>query len=295
MNIKFSIVIPLYNKENNIRETISSILKQDFKDYEIVVVDDGSTDNSFDIVTSLAHTSGRIKLYRYANAGVSVARNRGIEKSTGSFIIFLDADDVLFDGYLLDANETVDKINGDFALLGYNYLINNKPSVPLDYPEGYINYFELYLKFGPPFCSSSVIMNKACIKNSSEIFPPGEWLGEDIYAWSKIILRGGKVYFRNKVASKYVIEASGAMTKKKTLIKLLRDDSELISNEQYFLDFLLLHKKDYLRSCLVNGDYNEVKKFLADDKGKEMKLYKMISYIPHIIIKAILILKRKFK
>ncbi|WP_407218335.1 glycosyltransferase family 2 protein [Enterobacter hormaechei] len=164
MNIKFSIVIPLYNKENNIRETISSILKQDFKDYEIVVIDDGSTDNSFDIVTSLAHISGRIKLYSYANAGVSVARNRGIEKSTGSFIIFLDADDVLFDGYLLDANETVDKINGDFALLGYNYLINNKPCVPLDYPDGYINYFELYLKFGPPFCSSSVIMNKACIK-----------------------------------------------------------------------------------------------------------------------------------
>ncbi|MEN4885620.1 MULTISPECIES: glycosyltransferase family 2 protein [Enterobacter] len=295
MNIKFSIVIPLYNKERNIRETLNSILKQDFNDYEIVVIDDGSTDNSLDIVSSLARTSERIKLYRYDNAGVSIARNRGIEKSRGAFIIFLDADDVLFDGYLLDANETVDKINGDFALLGYNYQINNKPNVPLDYPEGYVNYFELYLKFGPPFCSSSVIMNKICINDSSETFPPGEWLGEDIYAWSKIILRGGRVYFRNKVASKYVIEASGAMKKKKTLIKLLRDDSELISNEQCFLDFLLLHKKDYLRSCLVNGDYNEVRSFLANNKDKGLRLYKMIGYIPYIIIKIILILKRKFK
>ncbi len=88
-----SIVIPLYNKEKAISKTIYSALSQTFDDYEIVVVDDGSTDKSVDIVKAIH--SDKIRLISKKNGGVSSARNRGIEEAKGQWIIFLDADDFL--------------------------------------------------------------------------------------------------------------------------------------------------------------------------------------------------------
>lgn len=90
---KISIIIPLYNKEKFIRSTIQSILQQDFQDFEIVIVDDGSKDNSAKIIKSF--TDLRIRLVQQRNQGVSAARNRGINEAQGDYIFFLDADDTL--------------------------------------------------------------------------------------------------------------------------------------------------------------------------------------------------------
>lgn len=89
--IFFSVVIPLYNKEAYITQTILSVLEQTYTNYEIIVVDDGSTDNGYNVVKSLAHP--KIKLIHQENAGPSAARNRGINESSGDYIAFLDADD----------------------------------------------------------------------------------------------------------------------------------------------------------------------------------------------------------
>ncbi len=94
----FSVIIPLYNKEKNITQTIASVLSQSYKDFELVIVDDGSTDNSAGIVQSI--NDPRIKLFRKENGGVSSARNYGIEKASGEWILFLDADDFLQSGCL---------------------------------------------------------------------------------------------------------------------------------------------------------------------------------------------------
>lgn len=91
--ILLSIIIPLYNKEKTIYSTIKSVLQQDILNFEIVVVDDGSKDNSFSVVKSI--DDNRVKLFQKPNGGVSSARNFGISKASGEWIMFFDADDVM--------------------------------------------------------------------------------------------------------------------------------------------------------------------------------------------------------
>lgn len=88
-----SIIIPLYNKEKAIENTVRSVLKQTYENIEIVVVDDGSTDNSREIVENLSKIDNRIFLYHKENGGVSSARNYGLKMSKGKWVTFLDADD----------------------------------------------------------------------------------------------------------------------------------------------------------------------------------------------------------
>lgn len=90
-----TIIIPMYNAENYVSETLDSLLSQTYNEWECIVVDDGSTDNSSKIVLGYCKKDKRIKYYKQDNAGPSKARNLGFEKSKGHYIQFLDADDVL--------------------------------------------------------------------------------------------------------------------------------------------------------------------------------------------------------
>lgn len=87
-----SVIIPVYNGEKTIRETIESVLKQTFSDFEILVINDGSQDATLDIVTSI--DDSRLKVFSYPNKGLATSRNRGISHASGDFIAFLDADDL---------------------------------------------------------------------------------------------------------------------------------------------------------------------------------------------------------
>ena len=87
-----SVIIPAYNAEHTIQETVQSVSKQTFSDSEIIVIDDGSSDRTLDVVREIADP--RLKCFSYANGGSAVARNRGISHATGEFIAFLDADDM---------------------------------------------------------------------------------------------------------------------------------------------------------------------------------------------------------
>lgn len=92
--IKFSIIIPLYNKERSIKTALESVLGQHYTNFEVIVVNDGSTDNSLKEAESVVDP--RIRLFNKPNGGVSSARNRGIKESAGDWIAFFDADDVLY-------------------------------------------------------------------------------------------------------------------------------------------------------------------------------------------------------
>src|SRR5690606_955976 len=89
--IFFSVIIPLFNKEKYIKATLDSVFKQTFQDFEIIVINDGSTDNSENEV--LKFDSSKIRYFKTENKGVSAARNFGINQAKGRFITFLDADD----------------------------------------------------------------------------------------------------------------------------------------------------------------------------------------------------------
>jgi len=95
-----SIIIPAYNAQKYIGETLDSVLSQSYKDWELILVDDGSTDNTAEIIKEKSEGENRIKYYYQKNLGVSTARNYGLKKSIGEFVAFLDADDVWLPLYL---------------------------------------------------------------------------------------------------------------------------------------------------------------------------------------------------
>lgn len=97
-----SIIVPVYNEEINLTATLESLVKQNYEKIEIVLVDDGSTDSSLDICRSYGKNDKRIRIYSQKNKGVSSARNYGIRKSKGEYIVFVDSDDILKKEAILD-------------------------------------------------------------------------------------------------------------------------------------------------------------------------------------------------
>ncbi|EDX36410.1 TPA: glycosyltransferase family 2 protein [Shigella dysenteriae] len=292
MKVKYSIVVPLYNKSSYIKDTLESICHQLTIDTEVIIIDDGSTDDSVSIVEEFIHKYQQIKLFCFENKGVSEARNRGLKNANGDYVIFVDADDIINEGYVNDIIKTVNTIPEQFDILGYNYIRGGVPVIPNHVKDGYINYFELYLKYGPPFCSSSVVIAKNKLSDL-QLFPEGEWLGEDIYAWAKIIMGGGKVYFRNFNACNYITDINGAMAKQKTKIKLIRKDNEIKIDDPKFDLFINYHKRDYLKSCLIFGDKNSLRQYIKNESSANILFYKILSYLPHALFKFLVCVKRK--
>lgn len=115
-----SIIIPLYNKQHSIRETVNSVLSQTYKNFEVLIVNDGSTDNSLQIVKEF--DDDRIKLFTQDNHGISYTRNRGIKEASGEWILFLDADDCLLpNGLTILVSNIVD----DKTIIAGNFIIND--------------------------------------------------------------------------------------------------------------------------------------------------------------------------
>lgn len=140
-----SIIIPLYNKESSIRSTIDSVLNQKFSNFEIVVVDDGSTDNSSTIVKNI--NDNRIHYYYKDNEGVSVARNYGVQKAFGEWVMFLDADDVLLDSAIDTLLGPINALDIDVCCGNFYIMRNNKKTLYSSWRHNgcvknkYLNYY----------------------------------------------------------------------------------------------------------------------------------------------------------
>lgn len=122
--MKYSVVIPLYNKEHYIAGTLRSVLTQTFPDYEVIVVDDGSTDHSLQACKEVR--SDKIRVVQQVNQGVSAARNKGIELAAGEYICFLDADDTWHPDYLQNIETIVQKYpQSDIFVTAYRVIYAN--------------------------------------------------------------------------------------------------------------------------------------------------------------------------
>ncbi len=118
-----SIIVPVYNVASYLTRCLESILKQSYVDFEVILVDDGSTDNSLLICNDFAVKDSRIKVFHKENGGVSSARNYGIEKSTGDYLMFVDSDDWIQDNLLLDLSSCLGRF--DMIFWGINFVTQN--------------------------------------------------------------------------------------------------------------------------------------------------------------------------
>ncbi len=193
-----SIVIPLYNKETAIVGTLDSVLAQTYTDYEVIIVNDGSTDRSKEVVELwLAENSCRcgcrFRLLSKSNGGVCSARNRGIQEAQGEYIALLDGDDQWDKDYLAEMARMIT----DFpkaAMWGINFaemyegkLIRKlSTGLPEDY-RGYVeHYFEMPERISDLFCSSSVVIRKE-VFDKVGMFDERLKYSEDIDMWYRII------------------------------------------------------------------------------------------------------------
>ncbi len=202
--IIFSVVIPLYNKEKYIKSTISSVLHQTWPFFEIVIINDGSTDRGVDIIDEIKDE--RIRLITQKNSGVSVARNNGIKEAKYDWVAFLDGDDE-WDSNFLENMAYAIKNTSEFIAYASGYKKFNA-SGNLFYPKlrytprnqgKLINYYKSCF-WGPQILtSSSICINKQILKNRNlfKLFPKGIKRGEDLDAWTKLNLLDN-VYFINK-------------------------------------------------------------------------------------------------
>lgn len=124
--MKLSVVIPVYNKAAYLRRCIQSVSSQEFDSMEIVVVDDGSTDNSGEIADEEASKDDRIKVIHTANKGVTAARKMGLWQSSGKYIMFVDADDLMLPNAIITAYSAIEQIGADEVIATYCDQYDNK-------------------------------------------------------------------------------------------------------------------------------------------------------------------------
>lgn len=195
-----SVVIPLYNKEQSIASTLQTVLNQTYQDFEIVIVNDGSTDHSVEEITKVLDP--RIRLIHQENAGVSAARNRGIEEAKGEYIAFLDADDEWKSDYLKTQYELTQKYP-ECSVFACNYEFKDSQGkvtptiirkIPFKGEDGILsNYFEVASCSHPPICSITIMVKKNAIQSIGG-FPIGVKSGEDLLTWARLAVNGEIAY-----------------------------------------------------------------------------------------------------
>lgn len=191
--MKFSIIVPLYNKAPYVRHALESVVAQTYKDWELIVVNDGSTDESLQVVEDFFQCKvegAMCKVISQANAGVAAARNRGVKESKGEYVCFLDADDWWEPNYLEEMDKLI-KSYPDAGLYGMNYIYYKpgKTHVAITKAHtGYINYPKAYLENNEMLIFTSSSSSSRKIFDEMGGFPKGIKLGEDFLLWAKISL-----------------------------------------------------------------------------------------------------------
>ena len=181
--MRFSVVIPLYNKEPYVEKTLRSVLDQSFSDYEIIVVNDGSKDGSLEVAKRVLEGVENVTIINQENVGVSTARNNGIAVAKGEYICILDADDWWEPTFLEEMNKLIQEHpEAGLYCTNYYYVHNGKSTVKLDIPTGYFNYCKEYARTLCMIATSSCCCNKAILVEMSG-FKPYLKLGEDFDLW----------------------------------------------------------------------------------------------------------------
>lgn len=193
----FSVIIPLYNKSHTIERALKSVLNQTYKNFEAIIVDDGSTDNGIEIVNKYT-SDARIKILKQKNQGVSIARNEGVKNSLYQYIAFLDADDEWEKDYLETVLKAI-KLYPDCGMICsaryYKDHISKKTKlIIVDKYKGKfkeINFFENPHVFS--HTSSTVVKKKFFFK--AGCFPLEMKKNEDLTLFFSIALLSGTIYF----------------------------------------------------------------------------------------------------
>lgn len=257
-----SVVIPAYNAEQFLDETLESVLSQTYENWECIIVNDGSTDSTESIAKKWCEKDSRFRLTNKENGGLSSARNWGIKESKAEYIAFLDADDLYLPEYLEFCLKTL--IEQDLDLVAPKMMdFKNRPNKisKNDNNEGYLFYGKqgirdfLYI--------NQITVAILCKKSVLEAVGGFSWhdRAEDLHCWLKILFAGYKIYRVRKYMAYHRIHqnslTSGDYDCSKEVIKIIHSFKQKIldNNIDYYQYFNRWAKKNIISS----NDYNTKK------------------------------------
>ncbi len=264
----FTVIIPLYNKEKFIEATLQSVLMQSFTDFEVLIINDGSTDSGPELVKNF--NDPRIRLFSNDNAGVSAARNYGIEKATAEYISFLDADDYWYPDFLQEMFDSIQKNSEQKVFSAAIEIATANKVFPAQYSIAKTGDCEIVNYFAASFketiiCTSCAVFNKSVFEEIGN-FDTKIKSGQDTDLWIRIGLRY-PVVFSWKILARYVFDEN-SLSKNKNYLDTKVDFNKFKEAEK--TNSLLKKFLDFNRFSLA------IKSKLSGDKIAFANYYKNI-------------------
>lgn len=307
--MRFSVIIPAYNAVNFIQRSIQSVLSQTFSDFEIIVVNDGSKDATYEKASSISDE--RLIVIDKKNEGVSVARNTGIQSARGEYICFLDADDEYLSEHLSTLDEVIEK-NKDKGFFSTRFcisMINDNKKIAMPNVSGKIFYYdnviEEIFRFPELIWTGCVCIRKEMFDRYG-VFEPGVRRGEDTDMWRRVYLHTGLVSIdvvtvkRNRDGS----EATKQYTRSFEVDPLdrmpmfLNDDTIADDIKESLKTEIEFQKLSVVRSYLLVGDKKKARKqMMTLNKQripkKRLFITRLCFIIPSFVIRGIIRLKNR--
>ena len=284
--ILFSIIIPTYNRENKLKKAIDSVLSQKFKNWEILVIDNYSRDNTKKLVQS--YKNKNINFFRIKNYGIiAKSRNFGISKSKGRFIAFLDSDDIWTKEKLYECNKII-KSNPSVKFIYHN--MNIKKSSENIYSKK-VEYFRALSKpikndliiNGPAFPTSSVVVDKKIFKKINYFNENKRFIAwEDFDAWIRLACKTNNFKEINKILGYLISDKTNTNNAKRQIKNIYTFKNEYLKKME--LDFTEWCNYSLMRSFLKIGKFNKSMFFLKKLKYNIFDTSKFIKIIIFFIL-----------
>lgn len=299
----FSIIIPLYNKSAFIGSTLENVLHQTYPDYEIIIVNDGSTDDSLDRAKQFSDE--RIRLFSQENKGVSAARNYGMAEAKGQYLCFLDADDEWTPNYLENLYKTIQKFpNAGMYCSRYKTKIGNNHFTECqltDLPENYEGYVQDFFK--------SSFVNRVALTSAVTIdrqvflkiggFDTNITHGEDLDYWIKIVLHY-PIAICSKVTMIYNSTPNNVNLSKTDFVQRKLPDLNQFNIEEKgnpsLKKFLDIYRIEYALHFHISGDRLRANQYLKNvDAENRCRKTDILLATPPAILRVFLLVKRYLK
>jgi len=276
--LKISVIVPIYNVEKYLGKCLNSILEQTFTDYELILVDDGSTDSSGDIADEYALKDDRISVIHKKNGGLSDARNHGIDKANGEYVCFIDSDDWIEKTYLEELHELAVKNEADITICDYQ---KNTGDSVIKQPKEFAVVIEtgidaidnLYSdKYGIYVVAWNKLYNRDLFTDLR--YPVGmihedEAIFGDLFCEAKKVVRTERILYNYRVNNETSIMSSKYSLKRLDILKAMERRMETYKSR----GLNRYYEKDsfkYLYKILLNEI--EIKKIKGDNRAVLKKL-----------------------
>ena len=263
----FSIIVPMYNASKYIKLCLDSILRQTFNDYEVVIINDGSTDDSESVCREIASGNDKVFLYTFENGGVGKARRRGIQRARGDFLIFVDVDDFISPDLLKNLSEIINFHNDVEVIRYHTNLINDDEGKDhqrynsdqnLNIPMTGFDALRTWTILGKKYALYWLFAFKRNLFDKVSPMPSLRCY-EDVAYIPLLIASAQKVISTDYVGYNYVCDTSGSLTNSKNIDKQRTRAYDFY----YAYDYATKNMRDLLGSNL----------FFVEDYKRRLKAY----------------------